>query len=62
MRLSGNVGQFCERAVDVRQGQAGEAAEPVRAVTDHPGGQFVAPSGQGTGGGIVTGVHAGGAD
>jgi hypothetical protein len=56
------VGQFGERAVDVRHGQAGEACEPVRAVAGQLGGQFVAPPGQYAGCGVVTSVHAGGAD
>ena len=40
------VGQFGERAVDVGQRQAGEAAEPVGTVPGQFGGQFVAPPGQ----------------
>jgi hypothetical protein len=50
------------RAVEVGQRQAGEAAEPVGAVAGQFGGQFVAPPGQGARGGVVAGVHAGGAD
>jgi hypothetical protein len=56
------VGQFGERAVDVGQGQAGEAAEPVGTVAGQLGRQFVAPSGQGSGRGVVARVHAGRAD
>ena len=56
------VGQFGERAVDVRQRQAGEAAEPVGAVADHLGGQFIAPSCQAARGGVVPGMYTRGAD
>ena len=56
------VGQFGERAVDVGQRQAGEAAEPVGAAPGQLGGQFVALPGQCAGPGVVAGVHAGGAD
>lgn len=56
------VGQFGQRAVDVGQRQAGEAAEPVGTAPGQLGGQFVALPGQGTGPGVVAGVHTGGAD
>ena len=56
------VGQFGEGTVDVRQRQAGEAAEPVGPVAHHLGSELVAPAGQGTSRGVVAGVHAGGAD
>jgi hypothetical protein len=61
-KLVEGVGQFDQRRIDVRQGQAGKAAEPVGMVADQLGGQLVAPPGQRAGGGVVTGVHAGGAD
>ena len=56
------IGQFGERAVDVGQRQAGEAAEPVGAAPGQFGGQFVALPGQRAGPGAVAGVHPGGAD
>ena len=56
------VAELGQRAVNIRQGQAGKAAVPVGPVPDHLGGELVAPAGQGTGRGVVAGVHAGGAD
>ena len=56
------IGQFGERPVDVGQRQAGEPAEPVGTAPGQLGGQFVAPSCQCAGSGVVTGVHTGGAD